>query len=167
MHFLKTYGHTFLLLLLILGCGQKPTPTTNKPTGYQEFAEFWTHFREAALKEDWKTLTGMTVTPLKTRGVMDDMPEIAYSEAELETLFPLFMASPTGLNMENLNETHKEYIQANPEIIFREGRLPMKSSENKASVASMEFEKNQSGWKLVFLYLEEDVYTQTGKDIAL
>jgi hypothetical protein len=167
MHFLKKCGHAFLLLSLIIGCGQKPTPTAGRPTGFQEFAEFWTHFRKAVLKKDWKTVTGMTVTPPETRGMMNDMPEIAYSRAEPETLFPLFMASPRGLNMENLNETHKEYIKANPEIKFREGRLPMKSSENKAPVAFVGFEKNQSGGKLVFPYLQKEVYSQTGKDIAL
>jgi hypothetical protein len=138
-----------------------------KDTDETDFAVFWTRFRQAALDNNMNELKKRTVFPLKTRGIMDDSPEVFYNEKEFETMFPLFLKSPTGLNADNFNETHADYIAAHKIIIFNPYKNPMMNDNRNASVASMEFENGEHGWKLVFLYLEDDVYNKTGKNIPL
>lgn len=159
---------------LLAACGNKPsqtqgnadsTKTTAPAVQNEEFAAFWTSFRNAVLAGDFATLKTRTVFPLQTRGPMDNQPIVTYGEGEFEKLFNLFLDSPTGLSTD-FSETNRSYIRANPEIKFTaDGRVPTMQKDGKtAAVTSMEFKLYADGWKLVFLYLEDDVYQKTGKE---
>ncbi len=178
---MKKLFYFSLIGAALAGCGQpKATDqiatadssavTTEQKTEQSDetdFAVFWTRFRQAALDNNLNELKKRTSFPLKTRGMMDDSPEVFYNEKEFETMFPLFLQSPTGLNADNFNETHADYIAGHKIILFNEYKIPMMQDNKKASVTSMEFENGETGWKLTFLYLEDDVYTKTGKNIQL
>lgn len=138
-----------------------------KETDEKDFAVFWERFRRAALDNNMEELKKRTVFPLKTRGIMDDSPVLFFNEKEFETMFPLFLKSPTGLNVDNFDETQADYIAGHKIIIFNPYKNPMMNDNKTATVASMEFENGENGWKLVFLYLDEDVYNKTGKNKAL
>lgn len=160
-------------ILMAVGCGNKPT-TTEAPKSVFEFPNenrtednfpaFWTAFRNAVLENKMDEIKKRTKFPLKTKGIMDEDAEIDYSENEFEEMFKLFLNMPTGLNPDNFNETHKEYITNNKEIIFEEFKNPrITDLKDMATVASFVFYKDKDGWKITMLYLDEDIYTKTGK----
>lgn len=167
----------FGLSLFLFGCGNgKPadstvpadsTQTQTSAPAETDFATFWTRFREAAVAGNFAELTKRTVFPLKTRGLMDEQPVVTYTENEFETLFKLFLQTPTGLNAGNFDETQLDYIKANPTLTFSENKLPMMHGNKTAAVVSMEFENTPEGWKLTFLYLTDEVYQKTGKTPAI
>lgn len=158
------------------GCGNKPggnaassadsVQTAEKPVANPtDFAGFWTHFRSLVLDKKYSEIAKYTVFPLQTRGSMDDQPILTYTAGEFEKLFPLFLASPTGLSTD-FNETQLDYIKARPTLTFRtDGKIPSLSADGKkAEVSAMKFEQRPEGWRLVFLYLEDDVYQKTGRN---
>jgi len=174
---MKKYTAIGILALgLLAACGNKPTQTdkgstdstqtaTTPKTDETDFAVFWTSFRNAVEGNDFAALKQRTVFPLQTRGPMDGQPTVTYTEAEFEKLFNLFLDSPTGLSTD-FSETNRSYIKAHPQIKFTDdGRIPLMNADGKtATVTSMEFKLTPEGWKLVFLYLEDDVYQKTGKE---
>ena len=171
---MKKIVPAFSLLMFLFSCGQKPADnkgttgsdtvsvqTDNSPKE-TDFAIFWTAFRKAAMDNNMAELKKRTRFPLKTRGIMDDDTEVSYSADAFETLFPLFLNSPTGLNMNNFDETQLDYIKANEKIQFTDSKVPMMQNNKTASVVSMEFENTNEGWKLVLLYLDDEVSQKMG-----
>lgn len=164
------------VILIFQGCGQSVSekPKTENPTTEVEpevaFQAFWTIFRQAALDENYSELKKHCMFPLPTRGEMDNDPIISYSETEFQTLFSAFLQSPTGLNLDNFNETQKDYLKQNEQITFNENKLPMltvdseKENQATAHISSMVFTKEPQGWKLSMLYLDEETYTKSGKN---
>lgn len=153
-----------LSVIFFAGCGnqsaenktEKPTQEINTSTE-QDFSKFWTAFRNAVLENNMAEIKKRTSFPLLTRGEMDNSAVIPVSEKEFDSVFSVFLETPTGLNANDFNETERQYIKANPTITFNENKLPM-MSDSTASITSMEFKKYNNGWKMVSLYLDEDTY---------
>jgi len=156
--------------LIAAGCGNKPVTTEPTPAveetakpGETDFPTFWTAFRGAVVERKIDDIKKHTQFPLQTKSEMDGDPIINYLENEFDEMFLLFLQNPTGLNPSNFDETQQQYIEANKTITFNENKLPMMEDSLTAKITSMEFKKSSGGWKLVSLYLDEDIYTKTGK----
>jgi hypothetical protein len=173
LHILPTVLFCFMLAT---GCGNKPASTVElMPTaedtgnkGEADFPAFWTVFRNAVMENKMDEIKKRTRFPLQTKGVMDsEVDEMTeYSQNEFDEMFNLFLQMPTGLNPDNFNETHQEYITKHPQIVFEEFKNPhMSGQKDMATIASMLFHKNKGKWELTLLYLDEDIYAKTGKQV--
>lgn len=171
LHLLST---VLFCIVLAASCGNKPaptveaTPTTENASDKSEsnFPSFWAAFRNAVMENKMDEIKKRTRFPLHTKGVMDSEVDemIEYNQNEFDEMFKLFLNMPTGLNPNNFNETHKEYISNNKEIVFQEFKNPqMSESKDMATIASMMFHNDKGKWELTLLYLDEDIYTKTGK----
>lgn len=173
---MKTYIFSSLLFLSVIffaSCGNQTAENkTEEPkqeintSSEQDFPNFWTAFRKAVIENNMGEIKKRTSFPLQTRGEMDGDPIVTFSENEFDNMFVVFLESPTGLNPSNFNETQKQYIQANKKITFNEYKVPMMADSVTAAITSMEFKKGDDGWKLGFLYLNEETYSKSGKAIS-
>ena len=75
--------------LLLAGCSAAPKLHTG---GDQEFKDFWSEFRAAAVSEDMARLEKLTAFPFELRGTLDTNPAQTYDRASFRRLAP----APSG-----------------------------------------------------------------------
>lgn len=163
-------GLFVLTVLFSTGCGNSSTSksedaqkTEENTATEQDFAAFWTAFRKAILSKDLEQLNKRVRYPFMALGPMDNDEMILYTDfSSFNTMFQAFLESPTGLNPSNFNETQRQYIEANENIVFNEYKLPMRT-DTTASITAMGFANENKGWKLVMVYLDENNYTKFHK----
>ena len=108
---------------------------------------FWTEFRRAALAGDVARVAALTSFPLRTRGPMDDDPEVTHDRVAFAALFRRLMAQDPGL------AAAPETMRA---LLDRTHALgPRELSPEQARVGAFEFARTPVGWRLVFAYTEE------------
>jgi hypothetical protein len=112
-----------------------------------DFPAFWTGFRAALLREDWKSVIAHTRVPLPQAGQLDSDRVRNLSANVLPAELKKAMQAPTGLA---IGQTQASLV--------RDTQIPtatMLQTSKNARVGGMVFEKAASGWRLSRIYRED------------
>ncbi len=121
------------------------TPTTSK----DNFASFWSKFRNTVLKSGTDSLRGFIQVPLSIYGYADTDPKLKiYKSDSIQLYLKAFMKENT-VNFENLSN-HFQLIKRLDRPEDYKDYLP---SDKWVRIENMEFIKTKSGWRLSVIYM--------------
>lgn len=116
----------------------------------QAFELFWAEFREAALNEDYSSLSKLIRFPLEVKGVDNNTPTEFYPPDKIAEIFPAL-----------LEQVVYSYAKANLEgnsvrELIRKKKEAMKILPHKTNcqIDQFEFQKVNGQWLLTTAYLE-------------
>jgi hypothetical protein len=120
--------------------------TSSEPSNREEFLAFWEGFKDAVLNNDMDTVIELTEFPFKTRGVLDDDPEIEYTPDQFKlawdrllTIDPKTAELPTSMR-----EIVLSFDQWNDQEILA----------GSVRIGDFLFHKTGGRWLFYFAYME-------------
>jgi hypothetical protein len=122
----------------------------------EEFQVFWRNFRDAALSHDSGQMVSLVQFPLKTRGTFDSDPVIEYKKEKAMPIIQAFFNQRAGIDQEG--STEMDIVR---KTLFVDN---VNVHDGYIRVGDMVFQKQLDvGWKLTFLYLNNDALDSLSK----
>lgn len=137
----------------------KVNDSHNDSQDYSDINVFWNEFKNDLLNENVKELEKFVQFPLDTRGPLDSNPIVKIKREQFMVMIKLFLSQENGLGY----GTNREY--------FKELEYPNLDAEKNLydgknmRIGDMLFTLKEEGWKLTFVYLEEESYKELGINI--
>jgi hypothetical protein len=118
-------------------------------TADKSFVDFWKVFRNAALKNDYKSLDSFTKFPLIVKGTLDSDPIKKFNRDKFQFVFKNYLKQDNA----NMSGTDLDDIQSKKVISNSDFKDAVK---NEIRISDMVFEKVKGSWKLILLYINTE-----------
>ena len=126
-------------------------PSSHDSGEPQEFPAFWSGFREALLTGDSSRVATMTQFPLEVRGDTDTDPRAQVTREHFDETVQKLLKQDSGVRPEG--ETFRQFLTREQSV----GAGSVEPDGGAARVGDLVFERTAAGWRLVRVYLHDEV----------